>query len=430
MPRPGPRPYECVRRAWHSDRHQPIRGSIIQQIFRVVNETHSVATKKNKEWQEKLPIVVLKAEEIMYSKANSEAEYMNPDTLWDRLNDAVNTIIRRDENSETGEHLPPCIEAALNLGCIPVRASRSQRHSNPRSYLSSRVQEPASAPLRVLEKANDKQCPQLTSFQSSSQINFARSTGAVNSAFPVSESNLRLTETSNVAAPCSYPLTYENTSPGRIQLMTQDTNKQLNFGSVYPLYYGNNFHIKQQRLVSQFPEKTNSNNIVVGKPISTSVREPAEMGVLHDFFSCTGAEISAKSISHADMGNGNKKPLGTQCDLSLRLGLFADPCMSVERNSFQETEDDGSSSSLDRGKFSDFCLHKNKELRLSPSRNTDIIFESCPIKQSSVGEDENLDTTFRKRKAPFSDNVEDGQFCWQPEFPSNRFIGRIERPGL
>lgn len=46
MPRPGPRPYECVRRAWHSDRHQPMRGSIIQQIFRVVRERHSVVTKK------------------------------------------------------------------------------------------------------------------------------------------------------------------------------------------------------------------------------------------------------------------------------------------------------------------------------------------------------------------------------------------------
>lgn len=34
MPRPGPRPYECVRRAWHSDRHQPIRGSLIKEIFR------------------------------------------------------------------------------------------------------------------------------------------------------------------------------------------------------------------------------------------------------------------------------------------------------------------------------------------------------------------------------------------------------------
>lgn len=39
---------------------------------RVVNEIHSSSTKKNKEWQKKLPVVVLKAEEIMYSKANSE----------------------------------------------------------------------------------------------------------------------------------------------------------------------------------------------------------------------------------------------------------------------------------------------------------------------------------------------------------------------
>lgn len=41
-------------------------------LIRVVNDTHSSTTKKNKEWQEKVPTVVLKAEEIMYSKANSE----------------------------------------------------------------------------------------------------------------------------------------------------------------------------------------------------------------------------------------------------------------------------------------------------------------------------------------------------------------------
>lgn len=41
-------------------------------LIRVADEFHSTQTKKNKEWQEKLPIVVLKAEEILYSKANSE----------------------------------------------------------------------------------------------------------------------------------------------------------------------------------------------------------------------------------------------------------------------------------------------------------------------------------------------------------------------
>ncbi|KAL0687114.1 hypothetical protein Bca4012_086791 [Brassica carinata] len=138
MPRPGPRPrpYECIRRVWHSDRHQPIRGLLIQEIFRIVCEIHSQSTKKNTEWQEKLPVVVLRAEEIMYSKANSEAEYMDMNTLLDRTNEAINTIIRLDETTEKGEFLQPCIEAALHLGCTPRRASRSQRNINPRCYLS------------------------------------------------------------------------------------------------------------------------------------------------------------------------------------------------------------------------------------------------------------------------------------------------------
>ncbi|KAH0935973.1 hypothetical protein HID58_013090 [Brassica napus] len=131
MPRPGPRPYDCIRRAWHSDTHQPMRGLLIQEIFRIVCEIHSQSTKKNTEWQEKLPVVVLRAEEIMYSKANSEAEYMDLTTLLDRANDAINTIIRLDETTETGDYLQPCIE-----GCTPRKASRSQRNINPRCYLS------------------------------------------------------------------------------------------------------------------------------------------------------------------------------------------------------------------------------------------------------------------------------------------------------
>ncbi|KAG2242433.1 hypothetical protein Bca52824_095725 [Brassica carinata] len=61
---------------------------------------------------------------------------MNMNTLLDRTNDAINTIIRLDETTETGEFLQPCIEAALHLGCTPRRASRSQRNINPRCYLS------------------------------------------------------------------------------------------------------------------------------------------------------------------------------------------------------------------------------------------------------------------------------------------------------
>lgn len=42
---------------------------------------------------------------------------MDLKTLWDRLNDAVDTIIRRDDNNESKSRdlLQPCIEGALNL---------------------------------------------------------------------------------------------------------------------------------------------------------------------------------------------------------------------------------------------------------------------------------------------------------------------------
>ncbi|OAY80593.1 hypothetical protein ACMD2_19531 [Ananas comosus] len=126
MPRPGPRPYECVRRAWHSDRHQPMRGSLIQEIFRVANEAHSAATRKNREWQEKLPFVVFKAEEIMYSKANSEAEYMDLSTLWDRANDAIDTIIRKDDSSSSSSApVPPTPRPPPHTSCSPASKAKA-----------------------------------------------------------------------------------------------------------------------------------------------------------------------------------------------------------------------------------------------------------------------------------------------------------------
>ncbi|CAH8354169.1 unnamed protein product [Eruca vesicaria subsp. sativa] len=57
-------------------------------------KTHSAATRKNKEWQDKLPVVVLKAEEIMYSKTNSKEKYTDGDTMWNRVSDAIDTIIK------------------------------------------------------------------------------------------------------------------------------------------------------------------------------------------------------------------------------------------------------------------------------------------------------------------------------------------------
>ncbi|KAL5771427.1 hypothetical protein ACOSP7_015581 [Xanthoceras sorbifolium] len=425
MPRPGPRPYECVRRAWHSERHQPMRGSIIQQIFRVVHETHAAQTKKNREWQEKLPIVVLKAEEIIYSKANSEAEYMNLDTLWDRVNDAINTIIRKDENTETGEFLPPCVEAALNLGCIPVRASRSQRHNNPRTYLNLRPQESASMPPRIVDKNTDEQCPKLSPLNSGNQLNFARSTSQANSTLQAPESNCHAIKNDNLAAHQSYPL-YENVLSGHNKVMTMETNIPLQLGSVYPLYYGTHY----QNQGSQIPENMNSTPIFVGKPVGTSIPESAEIGVLPNLLSCPSSDMVSKTVSQPDFGGTFKMPLVTECDLSLRLGPFSDTCMSIDRSSAREIEDVGSSSYQEVNKFSNPSSLINKEFCFFPEKTVTEPSESCSRNWFSKGECYNLEGSTRKPSVPLGDKLEDVQCCWQPGLPSNQPIGRIKGPGL
>ncbi|XP_062147607.1 uncharacterized protein LOC133856567 isoform X2 [Alnus glutinosa] len=399
MPRPGPRPYECVKRAWHSDRHQPMRGSIIQQIF---SESHSAATKKNKEWQEKLPIVVLKAEEIMYSKANSEAEYMNPETLWDRVNDAINTIIRRDENTETGELLPPCVEAALNLGCCPVRASRSQRHSNPRSYLTPRVQEPNSGPARILDKTTHEQCPQLSPVHAVNQLDFARA-NALNPARLVSESSSHVSLNTSLSVGRNYPLSLENVLADRNQLMTVERNTPLNLGTVYPLYYGTQYQTGGSRI----PEEPHSKTVYVGKPVITATGEPTEMGVFQNLFSCKNAENALNRFTQADVLDFQEKPQEMECDLSLRLGLFSHSCISIEKSSACET-DDGSSSCQDGGKFTDLSPQTNMEFCFFPRKAAYETFESSSRKRNLEGEGQNLEVARRNWKAPFGYNDEDG----------------------
>ncbi|KAI3775443.1 hypothetical protein L1987_50019 [Smallanthus sonchifolius] len=284
MPRPGPRPFECVRRSWHSDRHQPIRGSIIQQIFRVVHENHSPGTKKNREWQEKLPVVVIKSEEIMYSKANSEAEYLDPETLWDRLNDAIDTIIRKDETLETGEFLTPCVEAALNLGCVPVRSSRSQRNTNTRSYLSPRNQD--------------------------SGPNVQRPDGVnVNQTHTFSETNKDIRPAFSVTPPSSsfYPqnmprqmMSFENRPP-----------------SIYPLYHGFHFQPRVPQMGFRCTQP-NPSNIIIGTPVFQTAHESlpssSQTGRHERLFLFDRDDNSSKKESRPEL---------VECDLSLRLGLVS-----------------------------------------------------------------------------------------------------------
>ncbi|CAA3019916.1 uncharacterized protein LOC111382085 [Olea europaea subsp. europaea] len=344
MPRPGQRPYECVKRAWHSDSHHPIRGSLIQEIFRIVNEVHSSATKKNKEWQENLPIVVLKAEEIMYSKANSEAEYSNLKTLWHRVNDAIDNIIRRDESSETGEFLQPCIEAALYLGCIPRRLSRSQRNDTPRYYLRPETPESTSVPPSCLDGKL------LGNYTSKSDLMLQHlkflTTTTINSSF--SDTNVeslvvRNKDCSNV----KFPVLPKNLIPsGNYQSEPMQTS-----WSVYPLYNADQLQFDDPKFSLKQPSNTYFHPTENDKTKS-----------IHNRSLCKAD--SPKITLPVEIDSNN--PSEIQCDLSLRLGSPAVSCKNM--NGCPQEEENGNLGNARKGRrklsddFSFFVQAKNKEV--------------------------------------------------------------------
>ncbi|KAH7447303.1 hypothetical protein KP509_01G100900 [Ceratopteris richardii] len=270
MPRPGPRPYECVRRSWHSDTHQPLRGTLIQEIFRVVIEIHSTSTRRKKEWQEKLPIVVLRAEEILYSKANSERDYADVETLKSRLNDAVNTMIRREDSEEEGVYLVPCVEAALSLGCTPKKGPRGQRHGSSRhpSNASGWV------PSVVAPVVNGDYCVGTISIVPPENENQARSTLKFGSLgerldqeraprFPSCESSslLNCAGPSRAVSPC-YSFASNSKTPAQSPSLIRRVGVQHSFET--PLY-------PRQGTFVQFLRAANVNKCPVAQPVDASL---------------------------------------------------------------------------------------------------------------------------------------------------------------
>ncbi|XP_074281104.1 uncharacterized protein LOC141606033 [Silene latifolia] len=399
MAGPGSRPFECVKRAWHSHIHQSIRGSIIQHIFRVVSEAHSSTTRNNREWQEKLPRVVLKAEEIMYSKANSEAEYVDTDTLWDRLNDAIDTIIRRDESSEVGQFLQPCIEAALVLGCVPVKTSRSQRHVHQRNYLTPGLQETAQVSPTVPNKTNDH----ISFLQPQSapgyQLSRPRSTTLHQaSSFAISSTQI---------APQTSPQYHHQSFPLPLPSVATDSMSSLNIGSIYPLYYNSHFSNNETRVQFNSVQYPYCNNIILGRPVgwpgtraqsahptffSTAMRDPlpTDSGVIK---ADKNDQVIRPFDSHA-------KTVETNCDLSLRLGPI-DCCVSPKRYLDRANNDGGSSSHPD-------LLPRNLELSFFP-RPKEVIDNNKAL---------------RKRKAEDYHELGDERDQWLPKLEDNQFDGR------
>ncbi|KAL5729630.1 hypothetical protein ACHQM5_002554 [Ranunculus cassubicifolius] len=421
MPRPGPRPYECVRRAWHSDRHQPIRGSLIQEIFRVVNETHSSQIKKNKEWQEKLPVVVLKAEEIMYSKANSEAEYMDFQTIWERANDAINTIIRREESTETGDLLQPCIEAALILGCTARRASRSQRNSNPRSYLSPSTQEPANVllPNNVTHGGSSRSTP-LPSGKPASTPRIAPYYATTTRPITMNSTQLRLpsspplAQVNNPTMPHVYSLSSEN------QTLLMDIHQSADMGRVYPLYYSTQHQIPEIQPVIQCPHARNLDSAVLGASEVPSMRKPAEKGSAPNFFICDGiVNVSSRNLEAESKRTVENEPeIG--CDLSLRLSPLSVPGTSTQLRCAYEVDGNEPSSSEEGSKSCDLSPRIRKEFCFFPRENANDPLEPSSSKHTSKGKGVDLDGPNKRQKESVTNLVEN-----RNAFRPDLFFGRV-----
>lgn len=295
-----------------------------------------------------------------------------------------------------------------------MRASRSQRHGNPRTYLTPRAPETVPATPRILDYGSEDRYPQLSPVQSGSQL--ARIATNVNSNTSVSQASRH-----------NYPFLPQNCPSGHDQLMKMETNTPSNSGQVYPLYYGIHYQNAESQTGSPVQENLVSDTIIVGRPIGTSISEPAEMGSLQNFFSSSNVDIDGKRIGQQDIRHADEKSLGKECDLSLRLGLFSDPCMQVEKNSLCETTDVGPSNTQDWGKLSDVFQQNSKEIPFFPERTVNDCFESFSSKCFRENEGHNVGAAMRKRKATFGGNSEDEKFCQQPGSSSNN---RRHGPGL
>ncbi|XP_012076556.1 uncharacterized protein LOC105637632 isoform X2 [Jatropha curcas] len=368
---------------------------------------HSSATKKNKEWQEKLPVVVLRAEEIMYSKANSEAEYMDLKTLWDRTNDAINTIIRRDESTETGELLQPCIEAALNLGCTPRRASRSQRNCNPRCYLSPSTQQPNSSSPGIVNdtiRANHTASPQCIPNYS----NFIKST-IMNSTQLGSELQNLICQNISIASNKFLFRTDNSRLSNYNQYFPMENRSVSSLYSVYPLYYGNCLD--------------HQNGLGILPKTLPSILEPVKVGIEQNLLSCN--EDAIAKIDQKDPIDKPIEQLEIGCDLSLRLGSLSAALPSMQNRHLQDVEDVGFGHSRE-GIKSNKMPQMDKELSLFNRGNMDYSSDSCP---SELGRHDSLDVMLRKRKAVFGHPVDDQAYHWQPKLPCNDLTGRMRSVG-
>lgn len=297
--------------------------------------------------------------------------------------------------------------AALNLGCVPVRASRSQRHNNPRTYLRPSYQEGNSISPRFMNDNVSERNPDLV--------------------HTLTTSGSMLKAPQNVDSPrlgwdCNKQIAPKVQCIGSKNGVEGERNAPLSRSAVYPLYYGASFKPEVHRLSFHEAQKTDS--VIIGVPVFSSPAETAaEGGGLQNLFPYEKDNLFGRRTS--EVAAKDNKGKGTQAgfDLSLRLGLFSDSSPSREQGSGCVTD------SLSRRVTQGEGMPVEKEFSFFPmesAHNTNWLHRSKPSEES---ENLSAELVSRKRKISFSGGIGNDQFFWSQD-STNHFVGQMRRPGM
>lgn len=279
------------------------------------------------------------------------------------------------------------LSAALNLGCTPRKASRSQRNNNSTNYLSSRNQELSPPPMTMKTSqglvTNFRCVPYFWSLVKPVTNDLGHSGFRYQSLLPNHNS-----ATEKFPALLSPHGLMENALPS-------------DSFSVYPLHYGNDVRWQGQH----------SGIEVAPKPISTYV-DSTNGGVVEK--NSVSDTMAANGIAQSEVRHSLANPCDNKCDLALRLG----PRSSNENKTLLPVLKVGLGSSPEETESDDW------KLPLFPTVNAYGLSEHDSWGQSLEGEcGDDAERSIRKRKANFSHLLKERHSSWLPKLPSSRFIG-------
>lgn len=305
----------------------------------------------------------------------------------------------------------PPILAALHLGCTPRRTSRSQRNNSAVCYLNSRDPEaPSSSPISLRDKIHGK--PNVYSPLVPTDVRFMTPNTMNPAAFHSFETDTSRAQ-NHTSSDKRFPFLPENVPPCVNQRLPTSPNSH----SVYPLYFGSEFHLADSRC--------DNKNLLGPHQLKDDAGCIWKNTLLHNLDACHAPSVN----SLADCTHAHVNQTGTECDLSLRLGPVGVPCTSAVNTLLQERHNGNPGMSRDGSKLGYPPPHVDASFSYILN-NGSVNDQLAPAsrKVSSQPQDPNVEVMLKKQKV-VSHLYEDRQFCYPLKLPFNHFIGKMRNAG-